>query len=65
MQRQETVFARRRAAGLTQQQLAHLARCSLAQIRRIERGRPLIRSRVLPDVLRALDRAERKAGTHA
>jgi len=45
----------RKSAGLTQQQLASLAGCSMAYIRVIEAGYTPAQSEVLPRVLAALN----------
>lgn len=54
--------ARRLAAGLTQQQVAAGASCSLSYIRLLERGFVPVESDVLPRVLRLLN-DEDPAGT--
>lgn len=48
----------REARGLTQVDLAQLAGCSVAYLRLLEAGCIPRRSRVLPDVLRALENSE-------
>ena len=48
---------RRLSAGLTQQELAARADCSLAYVTMLERGLSPSRSNVLPRILRALDAA--------
>jgi predicted transcriptional regulator len=50
---------RRTTAGLSQERLARLARCSTASIAIFEGGYRPARSRVLHRVLAALERAER------
>lgn len=47
---------RRRAAGLSRQQLAHEVGCSLSHLQMLESGYRPDTSAVLPRVLRALDR---------
>jgi predicted transcriptional regulator len=52
---------RRVAAGLSQQRLARLARCSIASVAVLEAGYRPARSAVLRRILAALERAERSA----
>lgn len=47
--------AARRAAGLSQQELAQRAGCSIAYLRLLERGFAPDRSTVLPRIVHALD----------
>jgi transcriptional regulator with XRE-family HTH domain len=54
-----TIRARRVAAGLTQRQLAQLARCSLSTITNIEAGCVPKRSELLPRLVAALDGLDR------
>jgi predicted transcriptional regulator len=49
---------RRRAAGLTQQQLAYLADCSLTHLQLLERGYTPTRSEVRKRILAALRECE-------
>lgn len=51
----DEVRARREACGLTRQELAQLADCSIAHLADLERGRAPKRSKVLKRVLRVLD----------
>lgn len=57
----DDIRALRRAAGLTQQETAARAGCSVAAIALFESGYRPTRSDVLPRVLAALDQAERQA----
>ena len=53
----------RRAAGLSQQQLAGLADCSVSMVRLVESGyRPDGRSAVLERIVGALNEEDRRAG---
>lgn len=54
----DEVRARREACGLTRQELAQLADCSIAHLADLERGRAPKRSKVLKRVLLVLDNIE-------
>ncbi len=49
------IRARRRAAGLSQERLAHLADCSLHTVALFERGYRPARSNVLPRIIAVLN----------
>jgi transcriptional regulator with XRE-family HTH domain len=52
-----TLRARRQAAGLSQETLAHRAQCSVAMVKLLESGYQPDRSEVLPRVLEVLSTA--------